>query len=82
MTVWPADASAFSRPTSKAREKRPGDEVGREAQNFEVILIFIAFKTWKGQLYRIRSRSFTYGFSKLFRPISGATIPFISSPRF
>ena len=23
-----ADARAFSRPTSKAREKRPGDEVG------------------------------------------------------
>ena len=28
MTNWPADARAFSRPTSKAREKRPGDEVG------------------------------------------------------
>ena len=28
MTDWPADARAFSRPTSKAREKRPGDEVG------------------------------------------------------
>ena len=27
MTDWPADARAFSRPTSKAREKRPGDEV-------------------------------------------------------
>ena len=26
--MWPADARAFSRPTSKAREKRPGDEVG------------------------------------------------------
>ena len=27
MTDWPADARAFSRPTTKAREKRPGDEV-------------------------------------------------------
>ena len=27
MVVWPADSRAFSRPTSKAREKRPGDEV-------------------------------------------------------
>ena len=25
--MWPADARAFSRPTSKAREKRPGDQV-------------------------------------------------------
>ena len=25
--MWPADARAFSRPTSKAGEKRPGDEV-------------------------------------------------------
>ena len=28
MTDWPANARAFSRPTSKAREKRSGDEVG------------------------------------------------------
>ena len=27
MTDWQADARAFSRTTSKAREKRPGDEV-------------------------------------------------------
>ena len=27
MTDWLADARAFSRPTSKAREKHPGDEV-------------------------------------------------------
>ena len=27
MTDWPVDARAFSRPTSKAREKRPRDEV-------------------------------------------------------
>ena len=27
MTDWPVDARAFSRPTSKPREKRPGDEV-------------------------------------------------------
>ena len=26
MTDWPVDARVFSRPTSKAREKRPGDE--------------------------------------------------------
>ena len=25
--MWPNDARAFSRPTSKAREKRPGDKV-------------------------------------------------------
>ena len=25
--MWPADDGAFSRPTFKAREKRPGDEV-------------------------------------------------------
>ena len=25
--MWPADARAFSRPTFKAMEKRPGDEV-------------------------------------------------------
>ena len=25
--MWPADAGAFSRPTFKAMEKRPGDEV-------------------------------------------------------
>ena len=24
--MWPADARAFSRPTSKARKKRPGHE--------------------------------------------------------
>ena len=30
MTDWPANARAFSRPTSKAREKRPVDEVGQE----------------------------------------------------
>ena len=29
--VTAADGSAFSRPTSKAREKRPGDEVAQEA---------------------------------------------------
>ena len=28
MTDRPANARAFSRPTSKAREKRPGDEGG------------------------------------------------------
>ena len=29
VVMWPAaDARAFSHPTSKAREKRPGDEVG------------------------------------------------------
>ena len=29
LVMWPAaDARAFSRPTSKAREKRPGDEAG------------------------------------------------------
>ena len=27
MTDWPANARAFSRLTSKAKEKRPGDEV-------------------------------------------------------
>ena len=27
VVMWPADARAFSRPTSKAGEKRPGDEV-------------------------------------------------------
>ena len=27
MTDRPADAMVFSRPTSKAKEKRPGDEV-------------------------------------------------------
>ena len=25
--MWPADARAFSRPTFKAMEKRPGDKV-------------------------------------------------------
>ena len=28
MTDWPVDARPFSRPTSKPREKSPGDEVG------------------------------------------------------
>ena len=28
--MWPADARAFSRLTSKAREKRPGDEVDKK----------------------------------------------------
>ena len=28
MTDRPANARAFSRPSSKAREKRPGDKVG------------------------------------------------------
>ena len=28
MMDWPANARAFSRPTSKPREKRPGDEFG------------------------------------------------------
>ena len=27
MTDWPVDARVFSRPTSKPREKRPGEEV-------------------------------------------------------
>ena len=30
--MWPADARAFSRPAPKAREKRPGDEVGQGDQ--------------------------------------------------
>ena len=29
MTDWPAHARAFSRPTSRPREKRPLDEVGQ-----------------------------------------------------
>ena len=32
MVMWPADARAFSGPTSKAREKRPGDEVEQSKQ--------------------------------------------------
>ena len=35
MTDRPANARAFSRPTSKAREKRPGDEVGGGGGLFE-----------------------------------------------
>ena len=36
--MWQADARAFSRPTFKAREKRPGDEVETDP-SFEKFLL-------------------------------------------
>ena len=41
MTDWPADARVFSRPTSKAREKRPGDEVDPQPHALAVFYFFV-----------------------------------------
>ena len=37
--MWPADARAFSRPTFKAREKRPGDGVNNNNNNNNNVFI-------------------------------------------
>ena len=40
VVMWPADSRAFSRPTSKAREKRPGDEVANSGVQASPVSLF------------------------------------------
>ena len=89
VVMWPADARAFSRPTFKAREERPGDEVvsflliSHRAgawyyRNFPDFLKSPVSKWW---IVRVRTRTKAFFFEEIVINLPSENLPGLSKER-